>query len=513
MTCGHVVCFAALLFVCPPSLGSGGDEADSAATGLTRIRMQDLKRHCATLASDAMEGREAGTNGGKAAAAYLLSELQNQNGISKGSGDGWLQEFGNDFRNILALIPGSDADVRHETILIGAHYDHVGRGNQTNSYGPFGHIHNGADDNASGTAALLELIDAFASLPTAPRRTIMFAFWDAEEMGLLGSKHWVAHPTRPLKDIRLTINLDMLGRLRDGKLTVMGWRSAPGLRARVAAANTTNECEYLYSPIVIADSDHYPFYQAGIPALHFDSCKHEDYHRPSDDADKLNYEGIQQLSTLIFRLAFAAANDHSLPTFRQEAFKEKPPTWMAARVTESPSLRLGVSFEPSQFQKNIAVVAQVTPGSPAQRVGIRAGDRITKLAHWDGVHVDDLRTIIQISKSPITLQVLRADAEKPLDLQVELRGSPVRLGISWQTDAAIPEAVAITQVIPDSPADRAGLKPGDVIDRFAGKSIPDDEEFRRRILNEPGPFEIRFERAGRTLNLMVDLFEPDSGQP
>lgn len=475
-----------------------------------QVTIVDLKRHCAALASDAFEGREAGANGGKAAAAYLQTELRKVSGIKPAGTSSWLQEFAPDYRNVLAVLPGSDPELSSEVIVIGAHYDHVGRGNVTNSNGPFGYIHNGADDNASGTAALLELIDAFSSLTPAPRRTLLFAFWDAEEVGLLGSYHWVRQPTRPLSDVKLMLNIDMLGRLREGKLTVMGWRSAPGLRARLQAVNPQGDLQFLYAPTVIADSDHYPFYAAGVPCVHFDSCKHDDYHRPSDDADKLNYEGLHRLTEMVFRLSLSAANEPTVPQFRREALTEGPPGWMAPRVTAPPQLRLGVHFNWKAFQNGVALVEQVTPGSPAQRAGIRAADRITQLAHWSGGDVDDLRTIIRTAKSPLAIRLQRPDADELVTLNVELGGAPVRLGINWQTDSALPDAIIINQVVPDSPADRAGLKAGDVVMSFAGRAITSDEEFRKHVLTDPGPLTFRVEREGRPQDVSVKLFEPES---
>jgi len=490
-----------------------GSEADPVVRAIERITIADLKRHCATLASDALEGREAGANGGKAACAYLQSELRKFAGIQAGGTSGWLQEFAPDYRNVLAVLPGSDPESSREVIVIGAHYDHVGRGNQTNSYGPFGHIHNGADDNASGTAALLELVDAFSALSPAPRRTILFAFWDAEEVGLLGSKHWVAHPTRPLADLRLVLNIDMLGRLRDNQLTIMGWRSAAGLRSRLTAVNPRGDLHYLFTPTVIADSDHYPFYAAGIPSIHFDTGKHEDYHRPSDDADKLNYTGIRRLSEMVFRLALNAANEPSLPKFRREALTETPPSWMTPRAAEVPTLRFGVAFDPKASQDDIALVTQAVPGSPAQRAGIRPGDRIDRLAHWSGGRVDDLRTILQTSKSPVEIRLERPGQVDPINVQVDLRGEPVRVGVAWQSDAAMPETLVIIRVVSDSPADRAGLKFGDVLMSYAGQPITSDEEFRRRLLSDPGPLLLRIERNGRPLDVSVELFEPNLSLP
>ncbi|MBS0206010.1 MAG: M20/M25/M40 family metallo-hydrolase [Planctomycetes bacterium] len=477
---------------------------------LDRVTITDLKRHCGTLASDALEGREAGTNGGQAAAAYLQSELRKIPGITAAGSSGWVQEFGNNFRNVLAVLPGSDPELRSEIIVIGAHYDHVGRGNQTNSHGPLGYIHNGADDNASGTAALLELADAFAALKTPPRRTLLFAFWDAEEAGLLGSRHWVTHPTHPLKDVRLVVNIDMLGRLREGKLIVVGWRSAAGLRSRLVRHNPIGDLDFQYEPKVIADSDHYPFYAAGIPALHLDSGKHDDYHRPSDDVDKLNFAGIRRLAEMVFHLVHQAANADRLPNFRREALTEVAPAWLTPRPQPAPSARLGVVFDVQQFAQNRAVITQVTPGSAAIKAGLRPGDRILKIAHWDGDQVNDIRTIVQVAKNPVQVRVERPGTATPVDVTLGLAGDPVRVGVSWELDPAIPEAAILTRVVPDSPAERAGLKIGDALMQVGGEPVETDEKLRQQLLTKPNPISFKIERHGRVADIAVELFEPPS---
>ncbi len=489
------------------------DDQPAAGAAIDRISIADLKRHCGTLASDALEGREAGSNGGHAAAAYLQTELRKINGVTGATPTGWVQEFGASFRNVIAVLPGSDPGLRHEMIVIGAHYDHVGRGNATNSHGPFGQIHNGADDNASGTAALLELADVFASLKPGPRRTLLFAFWDAEEMGLLGSKYWVTHPTHPLKNIRLVVNIDMLGRLREGKLVVVGWRSAPGLRSRLVRYNPAGDLEYRYEPTVIGDSDHFPFYAAGIPSLHLDSGKHDDYHRPTDDADKLNYPGILRLAKLVFDLVQEAANETELPHFRRDALTEAAPAWLSPRSRPDSPARLGVAFDPTQFDDNRAVITLVTPGSAADRGGIRSGDRLLKLAHWDLGRVTDLRTIVRVARNPVAVRLERPGSPTPVELQLELTGEPVRVGIAWQSDGAISDGVVITQVVSESPADRAGLKAGDVLLKMSGEPIGTDDEFRRRLLNDPGPIRLRVERNGRVRDIAVELFDALHGLP
>lgn len=481
-------------------------EPESSTRGLDRITIADLKRHCATLASDALEGREAGANGGRAASAYLQTELRKIDGLKSATSTGWVQEFGA-FRNVLAVLPGSDPKLRDEIILIGAHYDHVGRGNSTNSHGPFGYIHNGADDNASGTSALLELADAFASLTPAPRRTLLFAFWDAEEMGLLGSQHWVKQPTHPLKNVRQVINIDMLGRLREGKIIVVGWRSAQGLRNRLVRYNPAGDLFYEYEPNVIADSDHHPFYTAGIPILHLDTGKHDDYHRPTDDADKLNYDGIARMSELVYRLVEEFANEDAVPGFRREALTEQPPS--LAKTLPVP-VRLGVAFDPNETAKDRATVAEVTSGSAAYQGGIRVGDRITKLAHWNGGTVADLKTVVRVAKNPVSVTLERAGATEPVEVQVNLPGDPLRVGVAWRIDEAIPGTVVVTQVVADSPADRAGVKVDDVIFRFADETVNSDAEFRSYLQTARGPIELQVERHGVLKSISVKLYSPST---
>jgi acetylornithine deacetylase/succinyl-diaminopimelate desuccinylase-like protein len=177
-----------LLMVCCCRTTAGQDApADAArpvvgiAQALERIAVADLKRRCSVLASDSLEGREAGARGGKAAAAYLQTELKTLPVKPGGDRGGWTQEFGSDWRNVLAVLPGADLARKSEVIVIGAHYDHVGYGNANNSRGPFGLIHNGADDNSSGVSVLLEVADSLSALDPPPARTVVFAFWDAEE--------------------------------------------------------------------------------------------------------------------------------------------------------------------------------------------------------------------------------------------------------------------------------------------------------------------------------------------
>ena len=233
----HVVMLSVAPFLATAADETSPLEDRDIAVAVESIRIADLKPHIATLASDTLQGREGGSAGGQAASAYLIQQLR-QRGFSTAANGLDVQEFPGGMRNVLATVPGSDARRRDEVVIVCAHFDHVGFGTSRNSRGPIGQVHNGADDNASGVAGMLEVIEAIRSLPHPPRRTLLFAFWDGEEKGLLGSKHWVSSPTQPLKQIKLVINSDMIGRLRPEGVELTGTRAARGLRQFVSEANS-----------------------------------------------------------------------------------------------------------------------------------------------------------------------------------------------------------------------------------------------------------------------------------
>src|SRR5208283_2475346 len=181
-------------------------------------------------------GREAGSASGHAAGDYLVEQLRKLPLKPAGEKQSCLQPFGNNCRNILAILPGNDPLFADQVIVVGAHYDHLGHGSSRSNNSP-GVIYPGADDNASGSSGVIELARAFSSLPVAPRRSILFICFDGEEKGLLGSRHWTASPTVPLSRVKFMLNLDMIGALRADRVLVYGSRTAWGLRRMASMSN------------------------------------------------------------------------------------------------------------------------------------------------------------------------------------------------------------------------------------------------------------------------------------
>lgn len=472
--------------------------ADLAAfhAALNSITASELGHHIDTLADDRFEGREAGSAGGRAAGEYLVQALDAQHLEPAGDTGTYVQPFGSGYRNILGMVTGSDPKLRHEVIVIGAHYDHVGRGTPRNSFGPVGEIHNGADDNASGTAGVLELVQAFATLPEPPRRSILFAFWDGEEKGLLGSKHWTSHPTMPLDRVVFAFNADMIGRLRDRRVEVYGSRSAAGLRRLISQQNTEFSLLLDFKWEVNADSDHYPFYEHDIPILMLHTGLHKDYHRPSDDADRINRAGAQEVTQLLFCLAYELAEADTMPTFRDDSRFETSVAQAEFERTMAPAPpRLGLSWGASDPAPGLAVT-RVAEDSPAAKAGLQIGDRVLRFAGCEVTDGEQFQLLVLSAPSQTDVVVQRPGEPEPLTLAVELRGDPVRIGIAWDEDVAETSVVMLTRVVPGSAADHAGLAPLDRVYAVGGRTFASGRDFGRLVTGATEPLELLVERRG-----------------
>lgn len=509
-----------LIIACVTLLATASQAwADSAhlAAALNSITTADMQRHVEALANDTFEGREAGSRGGRAAGVYLGQEFR-RNGLAGGAADGgYYQPFGAQYRNLIGILEGSDPELKSEYIIVTAHYDHVGYGTYQNSYGPTGFIHNGADDNASGTAGILEVIEACAQLEDRPRRSIIFALWDGEEKGLLGSKHWLANPTVPLDQVRMMINMDMIGRLRNERLEVSGTRTGSGLRQLVGMQNRDTDLMLDFTWEIEDNSDHYPFFERGIPILMLHTGLHDEYHRPSDDAHLINSEGMERIGRLLLGVIDEAGNRDTLPEFRSASRHEMPSD---AREFEQslPPLpsRLGIRWgTDGEAEEEGLRIAYVTPGSPAARAGIQAGDIVTKFNEQALADGDDLRRAVFQAPNESTIVLMREGEEAPLELPLELDGSPMRLGIAWRTNDGEPGTVLLTRVVPGSPAAEAGLQIRDRIYRVNGLPFTDTSEFLEMATRPDGKIGFLVERDGRLMDINVELLpiaEPQTAQ-
>jgi aminopeptidase N len=270
-------------------------------------RVERLKADVFYLASDALEGRGISTSGIDLAARHIHAEFKRL-GLKSGTPDGGYYqpfEYKRDaksaaltLRNVIGVLEGKD-EKANETIVVGAHYDHLGFG-EVNSLAPEalrGRIHPGADDNASGVSAMLELARRFAGRTTAPRRRVVFIAFCAEESGQIGSRHYASkEPLYPIKNTVAMINFDMVGRLRDDELGIAGNESAKEFGDILAAADAKSPIKLrLGGPEYPGDSDHSSFSNVRVPILYICTGSHDDRHTPADTADKINYEGMAKV--------------------------------------------------------------------------------------------------------------------------------------------------------------------------------------------------------------------------
>lgn len=490
-----------------PRLVSAADRA-AVATAVASVTTEELKGHVDVLADDTFEGREAGSRGGRAAGNYILKAFETLELKPAGDAGTFFQSFGSASRNILGLLEGSDPELKDQVIVVGAHYDHVGYGRANNSFGPYGYIHNGADDNASGVAGLLEMADALKKLPVPPRRSILFACWDGEEAGLLGSRHWVGRPTIPLSRVVFAINMDMIGRLKDGRLEVLGTRSGIGLRRLVSQANDEGTATLDFDWKLKADSDHWPFYERQIPFVMFHTGLHANYHRPSDDAHLINQPGLVSVTRIALQTLLQLADADEVPAFREAVRRE---SYLAKVALEQPVAqqppRFGLPFKVTGTDPLTIVLTGLTAGSPAESSGLKIGDQLLEL---NGRPLNDeqyFRRQLLSATGETTFLVKREGGDTPLLFKITPRGEPIRVGLSWRFDDADPGTVIVTQVIHSSAAHAAGLKIRDRVHAVGGESFATDADFVKLLTTVPSPLTLAIERDGKLQTLQLELAE------
>ena len=323
-----LISFAAILN-CGSSLNSENGNINEvtgeiALSFANTITSTDLKTHLYILASDEFEGRNTGDAGQKKAAEYLKTFYKERNIQSPLGGDDYFQEIPtehlrpnlNPSENVLAFIEGTEKP--DEIIVISAHYDHVGTQN--------GEIYNGADDDGSGTVAIMEIAEAFkkaAEKGNGPKRSILFLHVTGEEKGLLGSKYYTNYPVFPLINTVANLNMDMIGRVDDAHennpdfvYLIGSDKLSTELHEISEAMNekfTKLDLDYTYNSDDDPNrfyyrSDHYNFAKNNIPIIFYFNGTHQDYHKPSDTPDKINYELLEKRAKLVFYTAWELAN-------------------------------------------------------------------------------------------------------------------------------------------------------------------------------------------------------------
>ncbi len=343
-----------------------------------------IKEDVSFLADDKLEGRQTGSDGEKEAGDYIAKRFEKIGLEPKGT-DGYFQTFtftpkkdphskaeftdtSSDGtitgRNVLAFID-NDAS---QTIVIGAHYDHLGYNEYGGSLyrGEEKQIHNGADDNASGVAVLLNLASKLKE--SNKGNNYLFMTFSGEEMGLLGSNYFIKNSTIAADSINYMLNMDMVGRLKqDSTLAVYGTGTSPIFKHVITASN--NKFKLIEKESGVGPSDHTSFYLNDIPVLHFFTGQHEDYHKPSDDFDKLNYEGMETISTYIYDI-ISDLDDNGELVFR----KTKNESDSAPRF----KVTLGVVPD-YMYDKGGMRIDGVSEDRPAQKAGLQKGDVVIQL--------------------------------------------------------------------------------------------------------------------------------------
>ncbi len=348
----------------------------------TNINENSIESDVAFLASDALEGRQTGTEGEKKAAEFITKRFKDLGLTEKGT-EGFLQPF--TFKpktnphdevkfdvNGDGTITGNNVigyldNQAENTIIIGAHYDHLGFGGEGSLYrDSIKAIHNGADDNASGVAILLDVAKNLKDKNT--NNNYLFMAFSGEEMGLLGSNYFVKNPTIDTKKVSYMINMDMVGRMKkDSTLAVYGTGTSPIFKQVLKSHN--DNFKLVQQESGVGPSDHTSFYLADIPVLHFFTGQHEDYHKPGDDTEKLNYDGMHLISDYIFNIISDLDNNGKL-AFRKTKNESD----------STPRFKVGLGVIPDYlFDGEGMRIDGISEDKPAQKAGLKKGDIVVQL--------------------------------------------------------------------------------------------------------------------------------------
>ena len=316
-------------------------------------------------------------------------------------------------KNVIAVLEG-EGPLADETVVVGAHYDHIGMGGTgSGSLAPWTRaIHNGADDNASGTAGLLEIARRFATAEKPPRRRIVFIAFTGEERGLLGSAKYVREPRFSLEKTVAMVNLDMIGRLKDDKVIIQGTKTAAEFDKLIDDVNETYKFKITKKPGGYGPSDHSSFYAKQIPVFHIFTGTHSDYHRPSDDFEKVNVEGMRRVTEMVGDIVASIVDSEDRPKYQEI----KRPQ-MAARGGDRPYFGSIPDF--SQEVEGYALMG-VAKGGPAERAGMKSGDVIVQFGESKIGGLEDIDSALRKFKADDEVKVVILRDGKKMTITVTL---------------------------------------------------------------------------------------------
>ncbi len=392
-----------------------------------------LELNVAALANDFMEGRGTGTAGEQKAAEYIVRDFSKYKLEPKGDSS-WYQRF--------TFVPHGAAQIHHKgdtaslgmalvkeitgrnvigfidnkaatTLVIGAHYDHLGMGDENSLWTGPKAIHNGADDNASGVSVMLELAHWLSKRPKETRgHNYLFIGFSGEEKGLLGSNHFTKNPTIPLQNIAYMINMDMVGRLnKERSLAINGVGTSPSWMP-VINGISVDSLVIVTSESGMGASDHTSFYLSDIPAVHFFTGQHEDYHKPSDDFEgKINVKGMASVTNYIQHV-IVAMDDEVKPAFTKT--KDASPSASDFKVT------LGVMPDYLYSGKGLRIDG-CKDGKPGAKAGLMKGDTIMKLGDFD---IEDIYGYMEA--------LGKFEKGQSTTMMVEREGKQIELKVTWE---------------------------------------------------------------------------------
>lgn len=321
-------------------------------------------------------------------------------------------------KDIVAVLPGTDPKLSYETIIIGAHLDHLGYA-ETGSLSGNELIHPGADDNASGSATILEMARMLAKTH-ANRRTIIFQWYSGEELGLLGSEAWAKANTKALSRTHVMLNLDMVGRLRKGELTLFATNSSESMDGLTKVIEQP-DLKLIKVPTSPSNSDHYSFFRRKVPCLFATTGLHEEYHTERDVFSTINIPGMATVANSLVRFVRAADAIDAQMTFNPNMSTQDS----GRRPREGSGRRIRTGFIPDMAGTGPGMLISGTVGgSPAEKAGIKEGDRLMKFGDMDVKDVEDLANVLSKLEAGKTYDIIVIRDGKELHLKITPEAAP-----------------------------------------------------------------------------------------